>query len=229
MNLVPEDVICHISEFLPLLGFINLSSCSINLNVTLSKYDSYWRTKCTKDYHKSINSTCMTWKEFYILNYTCIYPLFVFCEEVMSYNKQNTVQSYHSIYNFKHFERFKEVYRLCRPQFIKDMPLKDFINWFKNVPEQGFCLSIIFRKCSKIATDIETEADKYFFRPEEILNNPAAVYPERFILYLFRIFYYCADKIDRKTLIQPRIEELENMLGIRKRKDIPYDFLLDVD
>lgn len=177
--------------------------------------------------------------------------LIVFAEKILHYdtsgglslsslgNKSNAVQTglsgYRTVYNKtrqspKHVEKFKEVYDKCRLQFLKEMPLDDFMEWFG---KQGFtitpqpnsrnkiCLTIIFRNCVRIADNIAADAERYPQKAEELLNDPAAVYPEHFILYLFRIFYHCADETDRQTMIVPQIEELEKALGLRQNEVPP--------
>lgn len=174
--------------------------------------------------------------------------LIVFAEKILHYDttgglsvsslgsKSNAIQTglngYRVIYNktrqsTKHVEKFKEVYDRCRIQFLKEIPLDDFMEWFG---KQGFtitplpnsrnkiCLTIIFRNCVRIAENIAAESEKYPQKAEEILNDPAAVYPEHFMLHIFRIFYHCADETDRQTMILPQIEELERALGLRQNE-----------
>lgn len=187
--------------------------------------------------------------------------LIVFAEKILHYdtsgglsisslgNKSNAVQTgltgYRSIYNktrtnpIKHIEKFKEVYNQCRSQFIREISLDDFMEWFQNkgftiTPQPNsrnkFCLTIIFRNCVRIAQNIAEEADRVSpEKAEELFNDPAAVYPEHFMLYLFRVFYHCADETDRQTMIISRIEELEKALGLRKDETPPVSGdLMDV-
>jgi hypothetical protein len=172
----------------------------------------------------------------------------VFAEKILHYsstgelnllsmgNKSNAIQSglsgYRGVYNKtrtspKHVEKFKEVYDQCRTQFLKEVSLDEFMEWFD---KKGFTvtpqvnsrnkihLTIIFRNCIRIAENIAAESEKHPEKAEEILNDPAAVYPEHFMLYLFRIFYHCADETDRQTMINPQIEKLETTLGLRQNE-----------
>lgn len=124
----------------------------------------------------------------------------------------------------KHIEKMKEVYAKCRSFFLRDTPLEDFMKWLGD--ESSFViapsansrnrlyLTSIFRNCSRIASHIADKAARSPEQAEELYNNPAAVYPEYFTLYLLRMFYHCAGPSDRETLIAPRIKELEKMLNL---------------
>ena len=163
-------------------------------------------------------------------------------------SKSNAIQTglngYRGIYSKtrdspKHVEKFKEVYDVCRPLLVKDVSMEEFMNWFDKksaftiLPTAGsrnkICLSIIFRKCAVIAANIASDSEKYPQKAEELLNDPAAVYPEHFMISLFRLFYHCAEQIDRQTMIVPRIEELERSLGLNKN-EVPQtgDFMAQV-
>jgi hypothetical protein len=187
--------------------------------------------------------------------------LIVFAEKILHYDtsgglsisslghQSNAIQTgltgYRNIYNktrtnpVKHIEKFKEVYDQCRSQFIREISLDDFMEWFQSkgftiTPQPNsrnkFCLTIIFRNCVRVAQNIASESDRASpEKAEELLNDPAAVYPEHFMLYLFRVFYHCADETDRQTMLIPRIEELEKSLGLRKDESPPVSGdLMDV-
>lgn len=159
-------------------------------------------------------------------------------ELIMSTSGQtNAIQTgfnrYRTIYNKtkespKHLDKFREIYNQCRPQIVK-MDLDDFMNWFSEkasftiVPtpksRSKLHLTIIFRNCCRIATHIADEAEKHPDKADRLYNDPAAVYPEYFILYLLRIFYHVTDEIDRHKLINPRLKELEKNLGLSKDED----------
>jgi len=173
---------------------------------------------------------------------------FIFAEKVLQYDttcdlkltaskhQSNAVQSalngYKAVYNKtrdskKHLEKFNEVYQKCRPQFLKQTSLDNFMEWFENssftiLPQQKsrnkIHLTIIFRNCVRIAEHIAREAEKHPDKESQMLNDPAAVYPEHFMLYLFRLFYHCADDTDRHTIINPHIDELEKNLGLCKNE-----------
>src|SRR5665648_446021 len=49
-----------------------------------------------------------------------------------------------------------------------------------------------------------------------LMNDPAAVYPEYYMLYLLRLFHHAADPIDKDTVLTPKINELEKTLGLKK-------------
>jgi hypothetical protein len=227
LNSVPNDILFYISEYLPLRAFFKFESCSIQLYNLLSNDDSYWRIRCIIDYQLDKPNNVI-WKEFYFLNYTCIHHLLIFYEKVKTYSYDNPnaitfgLEGYH--YSSNHLLKFKEVYNVCRLKFEKETSLFDFMNWFEKetsfviVPrphsKNKLYLSIIFQKCVSIREKLENE--EHFSSVEEILNS-SVVYPEYFMLHLFKIFYHCADKIDRETHIKPRIEYLESMLGLKKK------------
>ena len=172
----------------------------------------------------------------------------VFAEKVLQYdttgelkltslgNQSNAVQAglngYRAVYNKtrtspKHVEKFREVYVKCRSLFLKELPLDAFMEWFEKMgftimPQEKsrnkIHLTIIFRNCVRIAEHIAAEAEKHPEKESQLLNDPAAVYPEHFMLYLFRLFYHCADETDRQTMLVSRIEELETTLGLRKNE-----------
>jgi len=157
---------------------------------------------------------------------------------------QTALNSFRVLYNKNrdlpgYINRFREVYNTCRPQFVKDVSMETFMTWFADkssfiiTPQAGskskIYLSIIFRKCANISANISADSEKYPQKAEELLNDPAAVYPEHFMIALFRIFYHCAEQIDRQTMIVPRIEELERSLGLNKN-EVPQtgDFMAQV-
>lgn len=159
-------------------------------------------------------------------------------ELIMSTSGQtNAVQTgfnrYRTIYNKtkaspKHIDKFRDMYNKCRPHFVK-MDLDEFMNWFSEkasfviVPaptsRSKLHLTIIFRNCCRIATYIADQAEKYPEKADKLFNDPAAVYPEYFMLYLLRIFYHVTDEIDRHKVINPRLKELEKNLGLSKDQD----------
>ena len=124
----------------------------------------------------------------------------------------------------KHIEKMKEVYVKCRPHFLRDISLDDFMEWFGEkasfviTPKEGsrnkLYLTSIFRNCSRIASHIAEEAKRTPDKADQLFSNPAAVYPEYFTLYLLRMFYHCAGPSDRETLVAPRIKELEKILNL---------------
>lgn len=134
------------------------------------------------------------------------------------------LNGYRAVYNktrtsTKHLEKFTEVYGKCRAQLIKDAPLEEFMEWFEKTSfvisptaqsRNKIYLTAIFRNCCRIATRLAQELEK---DPDQ-LSNPAAVYPEYFMLYLLRIFYHSADETDKNALIIPRIKELEKTLNL---------------
>ena len=142
------------------------------------------------------------------------------------------LNGYRSVFNksresSKHVEKFREVYMKCRPAFLKELSMDAFMEWFSAdnrsftiTPQEKsrnkICLSIIFRNSVRIAEQIADQAEKHPEKAEQLLNDPAAVYPEHFMLYLLRLFYHCADETDRKTMIIPRIQELESQLSLKK-------------
>ena len=126
----------------------------------------------------------------------------------------------------KHIEKIKEVYSKCRLLFLKDAKMEEFMEWFRDkssfviAPREKsprkLYLTVIFRKCCKIAEHIAEEADRHPDKADQLLADPAAIYPEHFMLCMLRLFYHCADEIDRGTMIMPRINEIEKMLGLKK-------------
>lgn len=124
----------------------------------------------------------------------------------------------------KHIEKFKEVYSKCRPQLIKSKDLDSFMLWFKDSSlliqpgekaQSKIYLTVIFRNCCRIAENIAEQVDK---DPSKayLSNDPAAVYPEYFMLYLFRLFSHAADQVDRDAILIPKITQLEVTLGLKK-------------
>lgn len=170
---------------------------------------------------------------------------FILAEKVLQYNlegelilgssKTNGITAgfndYRTIYNQtrdspKHLEKLKEVYLKCRLLFLKETNMEDFMEWFRDkssfiiAPREKsnrkLYLSVIFRKCCKVAEHIAEEADRRPEKSDQLLADPAAVYPEHFMLCMMRLFYHCADEIDRTTMILPRIDQIEKMLGLKK-------------
>lgn len=142
---------------------------------------------------------------------------------------QVALNGYKTIYNRTrelpgHVNRMRDVYMKCRPLFIRDTPLDDFMEWFgekssfvispQEKSRNKLYLTSIFRNCTRIASHIAEEAKRNPDKADELFSNPAAVYPEYFTLYLLRMFYHCADPSDRETLISPRIKELEKILNL---------------
>lgn len=137
---------------------------------------------------------------------------------------------YRTIYNktrtppTKHIEKMTEVYQKCRSKLLSSESMEEFMFWFNDessfviVPtatsKNKLYLTSIFRACSKIAMAVADEARRDPSRVDEILNTPAAIYPEQFMLLLLRMFYHCADPSDKETLVQPKILELQEMLGV---------------
>ena len=171
--------------------------------------------------------------------------LFILSEKVLQYNlegelilgssKSNGISAgfndYRTIYtqtrdSTKHLEKIKDVYSKCRLLFLKEIKMEDFMEWFRDkssfiiAPREKsnrkLYITVIFRKCCKIAEHIAEEADRHSDKADQLLSDPAAVYPEHFMLCMLRLFYHCADEIDRGTMIMPRIEEIEKMLGLKK-------------
>lgn len=142
---------------------------------------------------------------------------------------QTALNGYQNIYNKtrqspKHIEKFREVYLKCRPLLVKEIPTDNFMEWFEKstfviTPQEKsrnkIYLTVIFRNCCRIAEHIADEAERDPSK-ENLLNDPAATYPEHFMLYLFRLFYICADETDRQTMINSRIAELETKLRLGK-------------
>ena len=180
---------------------------------------------------------------------TALDNFFILAERVLEYNaggelilgssKTNGIRTgfngYREIYNQtreskKHIEKFTEVYKKCRPEFIKEPnSTEDFMVWFRDNSSfivspmikspRKLYLTVIFRKCCKIVENIDDEAKRATpEKADQLLSDPASIYPEHFMLCLFRIFYHCADEIDRRTMILPRIKELETMIGISKHE-----------
>ncbi len=170
---------------------------------------------------------------------------FILAEKVLQYNlegelilgssKSNGISAgfndYRTIYaqtrdSPKHVEKIKEVYSKCRLLFLKEIKMEDFMEWFRDkssfiiAPREKsnrkLYLTVIFRKCCKIGEHIAEEADRLPAKADQLLSDPAAVYPEHFMLCMLRLFYHCADEIDRRTMILPRIDEIEKMLGLKK-------------
>jgi len=174
----------------------------------------------------------------------------VFCERVLESTTDSlglklsrrpnailiALNGYKKVYNetrnsLGHKELFAAIYNKCRYLFIKNTSLHEFMEWFKKAPgmiiapqtksRNKIMLSAIFRKCCKIAEDIEEEADKYPVKSDELYNDPAAIYPETFMLNLFRMFGQCCDKTDKNTIIKSKIKEIEDSLGLDKDQNYP--------
>ena len=166
---------------------------------------------------------------------------FAFAEKVLKYDLSgelkltstnvNAIQSalngYKQIYNKtrisqKHIDKFSEIYKKCRPTLIKD-DLDTFMFWFKEssftiIPKEHsrnkIFLTIIFRNCIRIAEHISEQAETP--GNEHLLNDTAAMYPEYFMLHLFRLFCFCTDDADKSAILTPYIVQLESVLGLRK-------------
>jgi hypothetical protein len=145
---------------------------------------------------------------------------------------QTGFKRYRSIYEQtkqspKHLQKFKEIYEKCRSRLVQ-LDMDDFMEWFE---ESSFViaptpksrsklyLTIIFRNCARIARHITDEAEKNPEKADQLYNDPAALYPEYFILYLLRIFYNVSDELDQKKLIEPKLTELEKTLGLSDDED----------
>lgn len=151
-------------------------------------------------------------------------------------NQSNVIQTsltnYRKVYNqtrgsTKHIEKFRDIYGKCRPQFLHEVELDTFMDWFRKTsfvisPQEKsrskILLTAIFRNCCRIAEHISEEAERNPDKADDLYDDPAAIYPEMFMLHLFRIFYHCADETDRTTIINNRIEEIEGTLGLTKNQ-----------
>lgn len=154
-------------------------------------------------------------------------------------SKQNSgmkvaFNGYKTIYNktrsppTKHIEKMKEVYDKCRAHLLETESVEEFMVWFNEkssfiitpsaTSRNKLYLTSLFRSCSKIAISLADEAKRDPSKADEILSSPAAVYPEQFTLLLLRMFYHCADPSDKETLIVPKIEELQSMLGVEGKE-----------
>jgi Asp-tRNA(Asn)/Glu-tRNA(Gln) amidotransferase C subunit len=146
---------------------------------------------------------------------------------------QVALNGYREVFNntrnsAKHLDKFREVYQKCRPYFLKGLSLDEFMEWFSDSSfviaptdksRRKIYLTIIFRNCVRIASRVADEVTRHPEKEEELLNNPAAVYPEQFMLYLFRMFYHCADETDRQTMINKYISELEKTLNLGQNEN----------
>jgi len=169
-----------------------------------------------------------------------------FSEQVLKYNlsgdlillssgnKSNAIKTglegYKRIYretrtSSKHVDKFKEVYQKCLPQLKRSSDVDKFMDWFQN---QSFIIQpkeksrnkihivAVFRNCCRIAEHISDEAEKHPQNSEQYYNDPAAVYPEQFMLYLFRLFTFCCSPSENEKYLQPNIGDLESTLGLTK-------------
>lgn len=168
----------------------------------------------------------------------------VFCEQILKYhvsgdlilnpkekhpNKlQVGLKRYQRIFaetrdSKKHIDKFKEVYLKCRPMLI-EMTLDQFMLRFQKESlilsiEEGsqtkIYLTVFFNKCCKIAKHVDEESRKSL-TPDLYLEDPASAYPEMFMLHLYRLFTFCASEEDVRKYLQPKIEELEETLDVKK-------------
>ena len=154
-------------------------------------------------------------------------------------NQSNAIQvaltRYRTVYNRSregrgHVEKFTDVYNKCkREQLLDEVDLEPFMEWFTKTSfviaplaksKSKIMLTAIYRNCCRIADDIneEAEREKDPQKSEQLYNNPANLYPEMFMLHLFRIFSHCADEIDNTTIINKYIGDLEELLGLSENQ-----------
>ncbi|MEM3858060.1 MAG: hypothetical protein QW478_01495 [Candidatus Micrarchaeaceae archaeon] len=132
----------------------------------------------------------------------------------------------------KHVEKLKEVYKQCKQQLINSQnDYDEFLDWFQNTnfvisPKEEskkgrIHLSIIYKVGLRISKEIYEKAENATKQEEkeEYLNNPAAMFPETFILYLLRLFRFCCDKGEAESIINPIIEKLEKALGLKANEN----------
>lgn len=165
-----------------------------------------------------------------------------FAEKVLQYNasgeliqasggvQSNAIQvglrGYRRIYDStrnspKHLEKFREIFTKCRSRLENDRDTYSFMDWFATqtiviTPGEKsrnlIRISLIFRKCCTIADALMSDEKTQ----EENQNNPANTYPETFMLHLFRLFSYCVSDADRANIVSPIIDELEQLLNLKK-------------
>lgn len=120
-----------------------------------------------------------------------------------------------------HQKLFTEVYRECRPLMIKFPDMEEFMTAFINKTfiikpsersDSKIYLTAIFRYCNRVAEELDDQYEKGNVGAHD---DAASMFPESFMLHLFRLFSFCADETDKKELIAPRIELLEQSLGLR--------------
>lgn len=123
----------------------------------------------------------------------------------------------------KHLAKFKDVYFKCRERLINSTSMDNFMTWLNKqefvispTPQSRskIYLTMIYRNSVRIARTIAEQAQNNPEKSDELFKNPAAVYPEHFMLHLLRLFYHCADDVDRQTIILPHIRDLENDLQL---------------
>lgn len=121
----------------------------------------------------------------------------------------------------KHLDKFREIYAQCKGWLQKCHTLDQFMEWFRETnfvveptekSRRKLYVSAIYRNCLRVATHLSEEAERYKDRGDQILSDPAAVYPEQFMLYLFRIFSHCANPPD--AIITQYIDELQKTLNV---------------
>jgi hypothetical protein len=120
-----------------------------------------------------------------------------------------------------HLKLYKEVYLQCEHK-LKTNNLDDFMEWFRDKTNftisprektrNKLLLTTIFRNCCRVSEQLADEAEKN----PEALEEPGNLFPENFMLFLLRIFYYCTD--DKAVLIN-HITELEEKLNLDKGSD----------
>ena len=133
-----------------------------------------------------------------------------------------------------HVQKMKEIYDKCRPFLLAtkksdETSVSSFITWLnkksaltmslKEKSKNKILFSAIARKCCSIADAIEENADEAekagdMALAQQYLDDPVSLFPEKFILHLLRLFYFCADETDKRVIIAPKIKEMESMLGL---------------
>ena len=169
---------------------------------------------------------------------------FDFCDQVLKHDScgdlvsvsgkpqkvQAAFNNYRVVFNktktsSKHVDKFKEIYEKCRRKIKGDSELNDFMEWFRTTsfiiaPTDKavvkFHLTAIFRNCVRIADRLTELATQHPEEAERYEDDPAATYPEKFMLHLFRIFTYCCPSKDVESFLQARIGLLESVLGLSK-------------
>lgn len=176
----------------------------------------------------------------------------IFCEKTLQHNSKTelllksrpniiyvSLDRYRKVYNKTressgHLEKFREIYNKCRSKILND-ELEEFMEWFR---EQTFKITpteksksvihitVIFRNCCRMAEEILEKAERT--KDDSSYSDPAFLYPESFMLHLFRIFYHCADETDRTTIISKFVEKLESTLDVTKGDAATGDGLNDL-
>lgn len=168
---------------------------------------------------------------------------FALCDEVLKHDscgdllsassKPNKIQAsfnnYRTVFlktktSDKHVEKFRAIYTKCRQQIKMDPELDNFMEWFRTTSfiiaptEKAVTklhLTAIYRNCVRIADRLNDLAKENPQEAEKYEEDPAATYPEKFILHLFRLFTFCCPEKDVKVL-EERINLLEQNLGLAK-------------